>query len=80
VSRPFGNVLLATQGTSFDAGAERVAIDLAARLGIGLRVVLPVVSNPEYESMAPLLGDRSVAEAASWLDALGKRRAPRGSN
>jgi nucleotide-binding universal stress UspA family protein len=70
VSRPFSNVLLATQGTSFDAGAERVAIDLAARLGIGLRVVLPVVSNPEYESMAPLLGDRSVAEAASWLDAL----------
>jgi hypothetical protein len=70
VSKPYSNVLLATEGTPFDAGAERVAIDLAARLAIGLRAVLPVVSNPEYESMAPLLGDQAEAKAAAWLEAL----------
>jgi hypothetical protein len=78
VSKPFSNVLLATEGTPFDAGAERVAIDLAARLAIGLRAVLPVVSNPEYESMAPLLGDQAEAQAASWLDALGRAARSKG--
>jgi nucleotide-binding universal stress UspA family protein len=67
---PFKTVLLATQGTEYDVGAERVGIELAARLGIGLRVVLPIVSNAEYETMAPLLGEQAELEAAARLEAL----------
>jgi len=70
VADPFRNALLATQGTEFDAGAERVAIDLAAKCGIPLFAVMPLVSNPEYESIAPLREDAADAEAAAKLDAL----------
>jgi hypothetical protein len=52
-------LLLVTQWTDFDAGAEAAAIALAARLGVPLGVVVPLVSNPEYEVVAP----RLVAEA-----------------
>jgi nucleotide-binding universal stress UspA family protein len=69
----FSRVLLATQGTEFDAGAEQVGIALAARCGIGLLAVLPVVSNPEYESLAPLLGDEAESAAAARLGELRER-------
>ena len=64
---PFSQVLLATQGTEFDVGAERLAIDLCARFDLPLGAVLPVVSNPEYESMAPLLEYQAEAAAAAKL-------------
>ena len=50
---PFSRLLLATEHTEFDTGSERVAIDLARRYGIPLHAVLPMVSNAEYESIAP---------------------------
>jgi nucleotide-binding universal stress UspA family protein len=78
VSSPFGRILLATQGTEFDVGAERVVIDLAARIGISLFAVLPVVSNPEYESMAPLLGGEDEAAAAGKLTQLRERARAKG--
>jgi len=71
-------VLLATQGTEFDAGAERVGIELAARHAIPLYVVLPLVSNPEYESIAPTLEDAAEARAAAQLQALREAAAARG--
>jgi hypothetical protein len=67
-----------TQGTEFDAGAERVGIDLAAAFGIPLLAVLPLVSNPEYESMAPMLEDAAEAEAAASLERLRAAAAARG--
>jgi hypothetical protein len=78
VSFPFSRVLLATQGTEFDVGAERVAVDLAARLGIPLFAVLPIVSNPEYESMAPMLEDKAEAAAAAKLGELREAARARG--
>jgi nucleotide-binding universal stress UspA family protein len=78
VRDPFRNALLATQGTEFDAGAERVAIDLAARFGIRLFAVLPLVSHPEYESIAPSREDAAEAEAADRLAALREAAAARG--
>jgi nucleotide-binding universal stress UspA family protein len=71
-------VLLATQCTEFDAGAERAGIELAARYVIPLYTVLPLVSNPEYESIAPMLEDATEAEAASKLQALREVAAGRG--
>lgn len=63
----FHTVLLATQHSEFDAGAERVGIALAARLGIPLYAVLPVVTNTEYETFAPMLEDVAEAQAATDL-------------
>ena len=71
-------VLLATQCTEFDTGAERVGIELAARYAIALYTVLPLVSNPEYESIAPMLEDATEAEAAWKLQALREVAAARG--
>jgi nucleotide-binding universal stress UspA family protein len=75
---PFSRILLATQGTEFDVGAERVAIDLCARFGVPLSAVLPVVSNPEYESLAPLLENKAEAEAAAKLKGLRETARARG--
>ena len=60
----FERLLLATEHTDFDVGAERVALQLAQRCGRPLLAVLPVLSNPEYELVAPELAARADAEAA----------------
>jgi nucleotide-binding universal stress UspA family protein len=75
---PFRTVLLATQCTEFDAGAERVGIDLAAKCNIPLYAVLPVVSNAEYETFAPMLEDVAEAKAAADLQKLRETAAARG--
>lgn len=76
MSKPFDTILLATQGTEYDVGAEQIGIELAARFKIALRAVLPVVSNAEYEAMAPSLGQEAEAQAARRLEALcGEARA-----
>jgi nucleotide-binding universal stress UspA family protein len=67
---PFHNMLLVTQGTDFDVGAERVGIDLAASCGLALRAVFPVVVNPMYESLDPMREEQEEAEAAAKLDKL----------
>lgn len=66
----FERILLATQGTEFDAGAERLAMELAAKCHSPLFAVRPVVSNPVYESVAPKLAMKAEAEAAAQLDVL----------
>jgi hypothetical protein len=73
----FRTLLLATQCTEFDAGAERVAIALAARRGIPLYAVVPLVSNTEYETFAPLLEDVAEAQAAAGLKRLRETAAAR---
>ncbi len=66
----FQRILLATEHTEFDTGAERVALALAARCHLPLRVVRPLVSNPEYEALAPAIADKAAREAAKGMDAL----------
>jgi len=67
---PFQRILLATEHTEFDAGAERIAFAMAQRCGIPLRVVVPIVSNPEYEAEMPDLALRDDREAARKIEAL----------
>jgi nucleotide-binding universal stress UspA family protein len=74
----FRTLLLATQCTEFDAGAERVGIALAARRAIPLYAVIPLVSNTEYETFAPMLEDVAEAQAAAGLQKLRETAAARG--
>jgi nucleotide-binding universal stress UspA family protein len=50
---PFSRILLATEHTEFDVGAERLAFAMAKRCGVPLRAVFPLLSNPEYEAEMP---------------------------
>lgn len=57
-------VALMTQWTEFDSGAETVALELAQRLQVPLGVVVPLLSNPEYEVVAHgLVADAEAATA-----------------
>lgn len=67
---PFNRILLATEHTEFDVGAERIAFAMAKRCGVPLRVIVPIVSNPEYEAEMPQLALRYDREAAKKIDAL----------
>lgn len=62
--QPLKRLLLATEHSVYDGGAETLAFALARRLGVPLAVVLPMVSNPEFEAVAPQLAARADAEAA----------------
>lgn len=70
VSHPFNRLLLATEHSEYDEGAERLALALAARCGLPLAVVLPLASNPEYEAVAPQLAAQAEQQAATRLAAL----------
>jgi hypothetical protein len=67
---PFHRILLATEHTEFDVGAERIAFAMAQRCGIPLRVVVPILSNPEYEAEMPDLALRDDQEAAKKIESL----------
>lgn len=64
MSQLFTRLLLATEHTEFDAGAEAVAISMAQRCQLPLATVLPLVSNPEFEAVAPDIALRAEQEAA----------------
>ena len=49
----FNRLLLATEHSEFDAGSEAMAFALAQRCQLPLATVVPLVSNPEYEALAP---------------------------
>lgn len=67
MKHPFSRLLLATEHTEFDQGAEQVAFTMAARCGLPLHVILPVVSNPEYEVVAPHLAAQAERDAAAKI-------------
>jgi len=69
-THPFKHILLATEHTEFDTGAERLALSMAQRCELPLRAVLPILSNPEYEVEAPQLVLRAEREAAAKINAL----------
>lgn len=60
----FTRPLLATEHGEFDAGAEALAFAIARHCRLPLAGVLPVVSNPEFETVAPQLAAKADAEAA----------------
>ena len=67
MSHPFKRLLLATEHTEFDSGAERVALEMARQCSTPLSVVLPVSSNPEFEAAAAGLAERTEQEAAARM-------------
>jgi nucleotide-binding universal stress UspA family protein len=66
----FARILLASEHTDFDSGAETVALALAQRSGLPLHAVLPMLSNPEFEMAAPQLAERADEQAARSRQAL----------
>lgn len=70
VAGGFAHILLASEHTDFDSGAEAVALALARRGGVPLHVVLPLLSNPEFEMAAPQLAARADEQAARSREAL----------
>lgn len=67
---PFHRLLLATEHTDFDSGAEALALELAQRCGLPLAVVLPMLSNSEFEMLAPELAQKADAETAVRIQTL----------
>lgn len=63
----FNNLLLATERTDFDVGAERLAMELARRCALPLAAVVPLVSNPEFEEQAPEVAAREEQDAATKM-------------
>jgi hypothetical protein len=63
----FQRLLLATEHTEFDAGAETVAFDLAQRFQLPLTSVLPLVSNSEYEALAPQIAAQAEKQATAKI-------------
>ncbi len=61
---PWQRILLATERTEFDVGAERLAIALAQQGGHPLAIVVPLVGNSELLAEVPALAARAGAEAA----------------
>lgn len=61
----FTRLLLATEHSAYDSGAEAVSLEMAQRCQLPLTIVLPLVSNPEYEALAPQIAARAEQEAAT---------------
>ncbi len=72
MAHPFAHLLLATEHTEQDLGAEAVAFEMARRCALPLRAVVPITSNPEYESLAPQLAAHAEAQAGERIAALGE--------
>lgn len=69
MAMPLRRIALMTQWTEFDAGAERFALQLAARARLPLTVIVPLFSNPELEVVAPAqVADAEAAAARSAAD------------
>jgi nucleotide-binding universal stress UspA family protein len=78
MTAPFKRILLATERTEFDVGAERVGIELAAKCGQPLFAAMPLVSNPQYQILAPERAEKEEAEASARLDQLEEAAAVQG--
>ncbi len=61
----FQRLLLATEHGEFDSGAEALALAMAQRCKLPLAAVLPLASNPEFESVAPQWAAKAEAEASA---------------
>jgi nucleotide-binding universal stress UspA family protein len=78
MAHPFSRLLLATEHGDFDIGAENLAFAMAARCSLPLAAVMPVVSNPEFEAVAPQYAAKADAEASARRTQLEMRAAAAG--
>lgn len=73
-ARRIEKLLLPTDGSKFTEGAVREAISLAKRCSSLLYVMSVVEANPEFQSLAPGLVEKSEKEARGLLESV-KRKA-----
>ncbi|MBF0166782.1 MAG: universal stress protein [Alphaproteobacteria bacterium] len=67
----FERILLATDGSDFCTGAERVAIAMCVKSGASLTITTSVISSPEFDTHgASEAQDQREAEASAHLDRL----------
>lgn len=66
----FGRILLATDGSEFSDGAKRAAMTLARNSGAHLHMMSMVITNPEYEALAPQLVAKAENQCAATLHKL----------
>jgi nucleotide-binding universal stress UspA family protein len=66
----FSRLLLATEHSEYDVGAEAVAFELARHCALPLAAVLPIVYTTELEAQTPALAARADAQAAARREAL----------
>ncbi len=70
MSFTFHRILLATEHTEFDAGAERLAFALARECAVPLSGVLPLFDNAEFEAVAPEQVEKAEQDAFARLTQL----------
>jgi nucleotide-binding universal stress UspA family protein len=70
MTAPFSRLLLATEHTEHDRGAEALAFALARRCAVPLAGVMPIVSNAEFEMVAPQIAANDDTAAATKRQAL----------
>lgn len=63
----FTHLLLATDHSEYDTVAEAMALALTQRCKLPLATVVPLLSNPEYEAIAPQIAARAEREAAAKI-------------
>jgi nucleotide-binding universal stress UspA family protein len=66
----FERILVATDNSPFSADAVKVGIAMCAKAGAHLLMFTMVLTNPEYETLAPLLVQKASEEAKAHLDAI----------
>lgn len=74
----FETVLLATDGSEFSAGALRLALIIASKCGIQLTALTIVLSNPEYDAIAPQLALQAEVRAREILEEVSRTAAAAG--
>lgn len=66
----FEKILAASDNSPFSADAIKVAIAMCAKAGARLYPFTMVLTNPEYETIAPLLVQKATEDAKAHLDAI----------
>ncbi|CAD5373718.1 conserved hypothetical protein [Rubrivivax sp. A210] len=78
MTTPYSRLLLATEHSEHDRGAETLAFALASHCQLPLAGVLPLLSNPEFEMVAPQRARQAEAEAAARIQSLAARASQAG--
>ncbi len=66
----FEKILVATDGSSFSADAVKVAIAMCVKSGARLYPFAMVLTNPEYEALAPELVQKASEDVKAHLDSI----------
>ena len=74
----FEKILVATDGSRFSAGAIRVSIGVCAKSDAHLYPFTMVLTNPEYEALAPELVAKATEDARAHLDTIVEEAATQG--